>query len=388
MPLKNLHTNWNNGSYEADRNKHIKEKENSLLYNSRNSKTPEKLQNLNAHNDGANSIAFGYGYDLFKNVEKLGIDLQAYASSQALKNVKNLIYAYNKTHIKKDKESIENLVDKINEQISLKTEANATTLLNVKIQTYETALSKSLGKDNLLDSKERAAVISVIYNLTNATQEGIGKAIPSLITAIRNDNRAEAWYEIRYNTNGGDSRKKAGGGIANRRSSESNLFGLYDALDQNVTTKKAVEEAVEILKMYIRHEDKIKTEEKEFGNYIAYQGANSIAKQLQPALSTLEKFINKQEPDKKVKLTLGNIDNYIDKIEKCIDKENVKTDKTPKVAETSRESTLEELARTWLQRYGDNDIDVKYAKVVRAEIKEFEENRPKNDNDDSVHRVG
>jgi GH24 family phage-related lysozyme (muramidase) len=301
-----------------------------------------------------------------------------------LKNVKNLIYAYNKTHIKKDKESIENLVDKINEQISLKTEANATTLLNVKIQTYETALSKSLGKDNLLDSKERAAVISVIYNLTNATQEGIGKAIPSLITAIRNDNRAEAWYEIRYNTNGGDSKKKAGGGIANRRSSESNLFGLYDTLPPTA------DEAKKVIEMYLLHEKKITSEEKEFKAYEAYKDEynNSIEKQLQPALAVLKKHEQTHGNTFQIDKKAISLDGIIKLLDDNSQKEKNKTDKTHKVAEISKESTLEELARTGLQRYGDNDIDVKYAKVVRAEIKEFEENRPKNDNDDSVHRVG
>lgn len=65
------------------------------------------------------------------------------------------------------------------------------------------------------NSTERAVLVSLSYN------GGLGT---SLKNAIINDNRAEAWYEIRYHTNGGAS---ASAGLANRRYVESERFGLY-----------------------------------------------------------------------------------------------------------------------------------------------------------------
>ena len=60
MALSNLHTNWINGSYIADRDAEIKKLENPDLANG-------ILTKLNAHADKVgNSIAVGYGYDLKK----------------------------------------------------------------------------------------------------------------------------------------------------------------------------------------------------------------------------------------------------------------------------------------------------------------------------------
>jgi hypothetical protein len=62
MALTDLHTTgWEHGSYEADRNYQIKVKENEVLYDSRDSATP---QNLNAHRDRPtiySSIPIGSG---------------------------------------------------------------------------------------------------------------------------------------------------------------------------------------------------------------------------------------------------------------------------------------------------------------------------------------
>ncbi|MCF8052377.1 MAG: hypothetical protein K9L59_14130, partial [Desulfobacterales bacterium] len=90
-------------------------------------------------------------------------------------------------------------------------------------------------------SKERAVLFSLSYN-------GILAGSPSLRRAItENNNRAEAWYEIRYNSNGGDSR---GDGIAKRRYYESTIFGLYND-SENVSD----EEAAQVLQMYLNHKD-------------------------------------------------------------------------------------------------------------------------------------
>lgn len=72
---------------------------------------------------------------------------------------------------------------------------------------------------------------------------------PSLRSAVQNNDRARAWYEIRYNSNGGAS---ASNGIAKRRYMESENFGLYD--DASSVT---VDEAKNVFQMYAHHRQRI-----------------------------------------------------------------------------------------------------------------------------------
>lgn len=61
MSLANLHTNWTNGSYEADRNLSIKISENDKLFEGDLTQLKPYFDPL-AKNGG--SIAIGYGFDL------------------------------------------------------------------------------------------------------------------------------------------------------------------------------------------------------------------------------------------------------------------------------------------------------------------------------------
>ncbi|MCK7498080.1 MAG: hypothetical protein MZW92_50760 [Comamonadaceae bacterium] len=71
------------------------------------------------------------------------------------------------------------------------------------------------------DNKERIALISLAYQgWIKLDRNGNPVGCPSLAKALANDDRAEAWYEIRYNTN-----------REGRRYSESELFGLYNDID-------------------------------------------------------------------------------------------------------------------------------------------------------------
>ncbi len=292
MSLSNTRTNWLNGSYENDRNANIKEKENSELF--------KKGTNLDAHDDKATSVAIGYGYDLIQNVNRLQTDLAPYIAAvqpnttiaAALQNVRNLIDSFkNNTfdpNLSNDDRRRTELANEINQHITLSTETNATALLNTKVQTYETALTAALGTHDLPQSKERAALISLVYNLTNASSGAINATIPSTINAIANDNRAEAWYEIRYNSNAGQSRAEVGSGIANRRVTESNMFGLYSNDSANLT----LDEAKNIARMYTLHQNKITNEESAFSN--SYSGSNSINSQLGPIKTFLTTEISNQ----------------------------------------------------------------------------------------------
>ena len=65
-------------------------------------------------------------------------------------------------------------------------------------------------------SRELIALTSMAFNAPKLIGQG-------LANAIRDDNRALAWYEIRFGSN-----KNRDFGLQNRRDRESNMFGLFD----------------------------------------------------------------------------------------------------------------------------------------------------------------
>ena len=135
----------------------------------------------------------------------------------------------------------------------------------------------------ILPSNERIALVSLAYNnLIGVNANGTFKS-PTLRQAIIDDNRAEAWYQIRYASNGGLSRITSGEGIANRRIAESNLFSLYDNPGLGVSEA----EAKEVLRMYTTHRDAILDYESRFPTQFAATGVNTIQFQLIGAETTL-----------------------------------------------------------------------------------------------------
>ncbi|MBU0633007.1 hypothetical protein KKA17_10220 [bacterium] len=258
MALSNTHTNWAHGSYTNDRDYYLKEKENSDLFG-------DGVTNLNAHDDNNGHLAFGYGYDLFANVNNLTTELRPYVSAVgggdvdvALAEVQNLIRNYNSSTT-----TLDGLANQINAQITLGTEANAAELLASKATNYETALSAVLGTDNLPQSKERAAIISVLYNLAGGDTQAqletaIRTQIPSTIQAIRDNNRVAAWYEIRYRSNADSQADTIERGIANRRVNESDTFGLYGSADGITPTND--NEAKNVIRFLEAHRVQIQAE--------------------------------------------------------------------------------------------------------------------------------
>ncbi len=111
-------------------------------------------------------------------------------------------------------------------------EAESKTVFDGIIESYETRVDNWLGY-KMADSKERATLVSLAYNSVTGSTDLLG---PKLKAAITNDNRAEAWYEIRYNSNGDR-------GHASRRYSESNMFNLYDSVFDEKGAK-------EVMRMY------------------------------------------------------------------------------------------------------------------------------------------
>ena len=74
------------------------------------------------------------------------------------------------------------------------------------------------------------------------------------------NNRAKAWFEIRYGSNGGASEATVGPGLAKRRYLESQMFGLYDDAN-NVGTV----EAKAVFQMLQDKRDKIIAYEAKYG---------------------------------------------------------------------------------------------------------------------------
>ena len=77
-----------------------------------------------------------------------------------------------------------------------------------------------------------------------------------LLSAIRDGKRAEAWYEIRYNSNGGTRPVREG--TAARRFQEAQLFGLYD-------DPTSLSEAKGVYEMLTNHRDDILAYEALYG---------------------------------------------------------------------------------------------------------------------------
>lgn len=131
-------------------------------------------------------------------------------------------------------------------------------------------------------SEERIAFVSLTYNRGVLA---VTTKMQAFFTAIENQDRAEAWYQIRYNSNArqydADLTAMANG-ITNRRIAESNLFSLYDNPGQGMGEA----EAKEVLRMYTTHRAEIDTYESKFSALFA-QGGTTIQFQLIVATTKL-----------------------------------------------------------------------------------------------------
>ncbi len=101
-------------------------------------------------------------------------------------------------------------------------------------------------------SRERLALVSLAWNNPG---ELLG---PGLRGALAAGDRAEAWFQIRYGSNGDQD-----AGIAKRRYYESEVFGLYD--DDTLPPQAREAEYLNIYRMYTRHRAAILAYEARWG---------------------------------------------------------------------------------------------------------------------------
>lgn len=102
-------------------------------------------------------------------------------------------------------------------------------------------------------SRERLALTSVTYNRGADQMQD-----HPLLDAIESGNRAEAWYQLRYNCWGSNASAEAG--LRKRRLVEAQVFGLYDD-PANVRA----DEAKQVMQMLTLHRDHIQSVESRWG---------------------------------------------------------------------------------------------------------------------------
>ncbi len=176
-------------------------------------------------------------------------------------------------------------------------------------QLLEASISRYEGPANRLNmplSEERVAVVSIAYN------RGTGALGQSpLMDAVAQGDRAESWYQMRYNCWGTAANSEAG--LRKRRIAEAQVFGLYDDPD-NVTP----EEAMSVYRMFQLHREHIDQVERQWGQTIdgdpgtrnlinmanrdyptlnaAYGPAPTIAEALVPARTALLSHLRQEYP--------------------------------------------------------------------------------------------
>lgn len=130
-------------------------------------------------------------------------------------------------------------------------DADATRLLRASLPEYEAPV-EPLGMPM---SMEKAAIVSVVYNRGAGSYQ---RNMQPFRDAVADGNRAEAWFELRYNAWGTNA--EAEPGLRKRRVMEAQLFGLYDNPEQ-VTGA----EALGVYQMMQLHRDRITRDEAAWG---------------------------------------------------------------------------------------------------------------------------
>jgi GH24 family phage-related lysozyme (muramidase) len=160
---------------------------------------------------------------------------------------------------------------------SFRSEAQVAKALDALAPTYDSKIDRWLS--GIPDSEERAALFSLCWN-------GPSLLGPKLKAAIEGGNRAEAWYEIRYNSNGNGI-----SGLANRRYVEAETFDLFDT-DNRAT----FQEAIKTGQMLANHHQSVLSYEDRYnpvtaGEIKGVAGIEEIGDEIAPAIRIALKTI-------------------------------------------------------------------------------------------------
>jgi len=192
--------------------------------------------------------------------------------------------------------------------------AESNQLLEASISRYE-GPAERLGMPL---SEERVSLVSVAYN------RGVGAlGRAPLMQALEEGDRAESWFQMRYNCWG--TNQDAEAGLRKRRIAESQVFGLYDD-PGNIT----LDEALSVYRMYRLHHEEIDRVERRWGETIdgvdgrrnlvdlanrdyptlnrAYGEAPTIKDALAPAKDAMLGHLRQQYPELADTFTSENFD--------------------------------------------------------------------------------
>ena len=126
-------------------------------------------------------------------------------------------------------------------------------LENASLPTYERPATNL----EMPFSDERAVVVSLTYNRGQGRME---THMQGFNDAITDGDRAEAWYQLRYNSRGTNADPDVQLGLRARRNMEAEIFGLY-----NDPSNVSSEEARSVYRMFQLHRDDILENERNWG---------------------------------------------------------------------------------------------------------------------------
>lgn len=274
MALIGLHTNWLTGSYAGDLEYILRATENNPLFKGQN-----VALNLRPHFDTVASIAIGYGLDLLVNSDATINSYLTAAGLATLTSQDVAVLAQARTYRNAQlgagqpisRTTMQSFVNQLS--LDLLTDANARGLLNVVANDKESQLIQDLtaggmGANDLASfsgTREFAALLSLKFNgVSPVVRDNNGTYVRNrkMLDAILRGDRAEAWYEIRYNSNGNDL-----AGLAKRRFFEADTFGLYSAGVSSSTISD--DEAKNVFRMYTTHREFIIAYELKYAAQIA-----------------------------------------------------------------------------------------------------------------------
>ena len=181
--------------------------------------------------------------------------------------IDQLTAAVNKTYAKGDTASLQSAIKKILDERAKKlssysfintgmalAEEQMPTIFSEAVKVYQDRVRTALGMSVTEfpnESREMVALTSMAYQGTLA---GIKS---ELKTAIANNDRAEAWYLIRYRA------QVTGPGDLGRHFAEAQTFGLYEG--DSTSAAPSSEESRKIYQMFTRHREDILTYENAYG---------------------------------------------------------------------------------------------------------------------------
>jgi Ca2+-binding RTX toxin-like protein/GH24 family phage-related lysozyme (muramidase) len=135
-------------------------------------------------------------------------------------------------------------------------QTEAIALLRQTYTEYEGPAADQLGMPLSL---ERAAFVSLSYN--RGVGDGLEPRMPGFFRAVRAEDRAEAWFQLRYNSWG--TKKDNEAGLRTRRLVESQIFNLYDQYDN--TSGVSAQESQQVYRMLQLHRAQILEDESLWG---------------------------------------------------------------------------------------------------------------------------